>query len=1011
MKKIYKIFLFILPFLIASYSNAQKSFLFDEDMAVFYPADFDSVQTLPSFAIQKDLLYNQDLPSDWQIKPVYGVDSDGKVTVELAFDETADLYGTGLVTGSLRRNGTNIKIWNSDNWGYFKDDGKCLYQSHPWIMGIRHDGTTFGIIADNSWRQYFDLSNPIKITTEGPSFRIIVIEKENPTEMVKALAELTGKIELPPLWALGYQQSRYSPSYSPEKAKEIADEFRKRQIPCDVIWMDIDYMDEKRIFTFDPATFSDPIGLNNYLHDKNFKAGYIIDPGVKIDENYFVYQQGNQGDHWVKDKDRNNYMGNVWPGECYFPDFTRPETRLWWASLYGGFVKDNHIDGAWNDMNEPGVFDTPEWTMPTDNIHRGGDNMPEGNHQRYHNLYGSLMSQATYEGILDAVPDKRPFILSRGNHLGAQRYCATWTGDNRGTWEHMRMSIPMSITLGLSGQPFNGPDVGGYSLNVTSDLLGHWMALATYYPFSRNHTAESAQEPWVFGKEIESVSRTALNRRYMLLPYFYTLFREASETGMPIMRPVYFADVTDLNLRGEEQAFLLGEDLLVIPRWANNVKLPQGDWDKLKLENKDDGYQPFLAIRPGAIVPMLDKTIQSTEEYVADFVTLLVNPLADGTAKGSMYNDAGNGFGYKSGEYEMLQFTAVKHNETQLKIEIVKTDGSWDNTRKYRIGYVTDDEITYSDWSSDKILYVDIINDNTEGVDISQLNKSMYIGGTFNEWNLPDNKMNIDENGIFVFDMIRIPAGEHELKFANQPDWSGNDWGDASGLSGTAQISTGGGPNITFTISETGNYRIQFNPATLEYTIQPTYNSVQTEMYVGGTFNNWLLYEGKMRLVADNTWEYTSTHIPQGNYELKFANTLNFSGNDWGEAEGLSGIAKLTTGGKPNITFTISAEDNYTIRFNDLTLEYSISNAETSINEVPFYNTSIYPNPVNNLLNIYSEEGTGVVEIFNISGQKMLEQTISQKLTAIDAASFIKGIYFVKIGNEKGIQVHKLLKE
>ena len=493
-------------YLIASIScllsvQAQTSFLFDNNMAVFYPADFDSTQTLPSFAITKNLLYQNDVPETWEIRPVFGTTDEGKTLVEITFEEGTDLYGTGLVTGDLRRNGYDIPLWNNDNYGYYKPG---LYQSHPWIMGVRPNGKTFGIIADNSWRSNINLSNPIKITSEGPSFRVIVIEKNNPMEMMQALSELTGHINLPPLWAIGYHQSRYNPSYKPSDVLYITNELRRRQHPCDVIWFDIDYMDGKRIFTYDATNYftadgvPNPIAMNDSLHSKGFKAGYITDPGIKIDEQYSVYQEGNEGNYWVLNKDGEAYEGEVWPGMCHFPDFTRPETREWWGERYGEFVKNNDIDGAWNDMNEPGVFNTEEWTMPVDNQHQGGGGLAAGPHMRYHNLYGSLMSQATYEGIIEAIPEKRPFILSRANHLGAQRYCATWTGDNLDTWKHLKLTIPMCLNLGLSGQPFGGPDVGGYGRIGNADLMGHWFALAPYYPFSRNHTSEHAQEPWAY---------------------------------------------------------------------------------------------------------------------------------------------------------------------------------------------------------------------------------------------------------------------------------------------------------------------------------------------------------------------------------------------------------------------------------------------------------------------------------------------------------------------------------
>ncbi len=291
-------------------------------------------------AISKDLLRWKDIPSNWEIIPRFKV-ADEKSIAEITFKGDVDLYGTGEVTGSLRRNNTEVILWNTDNYGYRKGGGKRLYQSHPWIMGVRENGTSFGILADNTWKQSFNLSNPITISSDGPPFRIIVIEKDSPQELLKTLADLTGKIDMPPLWALGYQQCRYS--YFPDsKVKEIASGFRKRNIPCDVIWMDIDYMQDFKVFTFNSNHFPDPAGLNDYLHSINFKSVWMIDPGVKKEDNYFVYDQGTAKNYWVLDKNREVFTGKVWPGECVFPDFTMPETRNWWGTLYNDFMNNGY---------------------------------------------------------------------------------------------------------------------------------------------------------------------------------------------------------------------------------------------------------------------------------------------------------------------------------------------------------------------------------------------------------------------------------------------------------------------------------------------------------------------------------------------------------------------------------------------------------------------------------------------------------------------------------------------
>lgn len=729
--------------------TAQTSFLYKNDIAVFYPDKFEAERIMPSLAITENLYPMSKLPDDWKIKPVFSKEN-GKNVVRIAFDAGTDLYGTGEVTGNLQRNDSKVQMWNTDNYTYTKFEGQCLYQSHPWVLGVRKDGTSFGIIADNSWKQDFELKNPITITTTGPFARIVVIEKNTPQEVIMELANLTGKMELPPLWALGYQQCRYS--YFPDsRVKEIADEFRKRSIPCDVIWMDIDYMDGFRVFTFDKKLFPEPKSLNDYLHDKGFKSVYMIDPGVKKDTNYFVYKQGSLIDAWVKDKNEKEYNGNVWPGSCAFPDFTRPDVRNWWSTLYKDFMSVG-VDGVWNDMNEPAVFNTDSTTMPYNNIHLGGEGLPKDIHARYHNVYSMLMVKSSREGILKANPEKRPFVLSRANFLGGQRYGATWTGDNASNWDYLRTSIPMSINLGLSGQPFNGPDIGGFAQDGEPELLANWMALGAYYPFSRNHSVKGSkdQEPWAMGEKVEDISRTAINRRYRLLPYLYTQFYNSSQTGLPIMQPVFLSDVKDTTLRREQECFMFGPDLLIIPRWSNKPALPKGDWDILKLEDNDDGYQPYVAIRPGTIVP-IGKTIQNTGEYKTDSLTLLINPQTDGSATGQLYEDAHDGFSYKKGEYAIFRFTASKSAKNEIKLTIEKTEGNLNHEiLHWRVGYVVDNNITYSSWNSGKEVNFKMKPDNQENIDLTKLKmEDTYF------------RENKSLNGLFKRRKIQIKKGEN----------------------------------------------------------------------------------------------------------------------------------------------------------------------------------------------------------------------------------------------------------
>ncbi|MDE6342269.1 MAG: DUF5110 domain-containing protein, partial [Muribaculaceae bacterium] len=355
------------------------------------------------------------------------------------------------------------------------------------------------------------------------------------------------------------------------------------------------------------------------------------------------------------------------------------------------------IDGVWNDMNEPAIFDVPSATMPESNLHAGGGGYQPGSHLRYHNIYGYNMVKASREGLLKANPDRRPFILTRSNFLGGHRYAATWTGDNGSSRELMDMSIPMTLTLGLSGQPFNGPDIGGFNRDANPELLAEWTALGVYFPFVRNHAIKQcvAQEPWAFGPETLDICRTAINRRYRLLPYIYTLFRESSANGMPVMRPLFFADVRDLSLRREQKAFLLGADLMVIPRKAEDTARPKGDWRRLALENEDDGHQALLYQRPGSIIPLAE-LFQNTEEYNTDILTLLVNPDENGHASGVIYEDAGDGFGYKDGEFAEYLAEARLDGDI-LSVTLTRTDGNMKAPgKRLRIGYVEDGRTTYS---------------------------------------------------------------------------------------------------------------------------------------------------------------------------------------------------------------------------------------------------------------------------------------------------------------------------
>lgn len=604
-----------------------------------------------------------------RVAPKFERDEQGRYCVHVPIAEGTSLYGTGEVAGPLLRNGRVITCWNTDAYGYTANNAS-LYQSHPWVLAVRKDGTAFGILADTTWRCEIDLTKDISFRGEGSPYGVYVIEGASPQEVVKGLASLVGTMPLPPKWAIGYHQCRYS--YFPEaRVREIAKEFRDRKIPCDVIWFDIDYMNEYRVFTFDSTRFPDPTKLNADLETQGFKSIWMIDPGIKVDPGYSVYDDGTAKDMWVRNAKGEVYQGEVWPGWCVYPDYTRADVRKWWEGLYVDFMAKG-IDGVWNDMNEPAVFNVTSKTMPEDNRHAGGAwpqggegaVLPPGPHLQYHNVYGLLMAKGTYEGIQKTNPDVRPFVLTRAGYMGSHRYAATWTGDNSAEWDDVEDSVSMMLNLGLSGQPFSGPDIGGFNGNGTDVMYERWIGFGSLLPFARGHTGKGNinKEPWAYNARVEETARRALQLRYRLMPYYYTLFHEASQTGMPVARPLFFADPKDLALRSEDDAFLLGSDVLVVPTLTpSNDRvpvMPRGSWREVDLVGRADNVNiPRLYVRGGAIVPV-GPVIEYVNQKTNEPLTLIVSLDANGQARGSMYEDAGDGYGYQAGDYLLTNYIA-----------------------------------------------------------------------------------------------------------------------------------------------------------------------------------------------------------------------------------------------------------------------------------------------------------------------------------------------------------------
>lgn len=687
---------------------AQEPGLIAPDVARFL-AEGTQCEALPgSMALLDARFATSDVPSDWKTWPTFSRTGDLHVA-NIATEVGTSLYGTGEIAGPLLRNDKVTEVWTEQPYRAeppfagdflppFEYDEKTpnLYQAHPWVLAVRADGTAFGVLADTTYRLRIDLRDGIGFSGAEP-FPVIVIEGASPQDVLTKLGQLIGTLELPPLWALGYQQSRFS--YFPqERVREVADEFRRRNIPCDVIWVDGAYMDRYRSFVFDPVGFGDPLGLNDHLHDIGFRSVFIVDPALPVDDSYFGYQTGLEGEHFILQPDGSPFTATSWPGPSHWPDFTRPETQVWWKSFFPDFLATG-IDGIWVDLNEPAII--PFGEFPDELIHRGGGPLPEDRHARYHNVYGFLHARAAREALLEARPDERPFVLSRSNYLGGQRYAAAWTGDNSATWEHLQWSVSMALNMSLSAQPFVGPDIGGFFGTPSPELYGRWIGVGALLPFSRTHTQAIGgapdQEPWSFGEEVEAISRAAIERRYRMLPYLYTLFREASLSGLPIVRPVFFADPNDPALRSEDHAFLLGGDVLVEPvlteDGSHDFARPNGLWRAFDLPDEDVELAdalPQLFARGGVIVP-LGRVVQSTSETLLAPLTLIVSLGTDGRAQGVLYEDEGSGFGYRQGDYLLTRFEALRTGN-EVRVSIAEEEGQRARPERELVVVVLSDE-------------------------------------------------------------------------------------------------------------------------------------------------------------------------------------------------------------------------------------------------------------------------------------------------------------------------------
>ncbi|MBN2043635.1 MAG: hypothetical protein JW757_01340 [Anaerolineales bacterium] len=619
-----------------------------------------------------DIQIRQDQPPVYQA-PAWSAES--------PLSDEAVIYGLGEQTSLNLRPGS-YHLWNTDPSGSYGPGDEPVYVNIP-VYYCQQSAGSYLVFYENSFEAQAEFDASARIRFNGGALRMYLFSGELPMAMME-YTRLTGRAGLPPKWALGFHQCRWG-YRTAEEVRRVLDGFKEHNLPLDAFHFDIDYMDGYRVFTVDEERFA---RFDDLLADMNREGVHpvvIIDPGVKIDPDYGVYSEGMQGDHFVKLPDGKPYRGLVWPGWVHFPDFTKPETRRWWGSYYQRFIEDG-VAGFWHDMNEPTSFSAwGESNLSRKTVFSFEGR--EGTLDEAHNLYGLQMNAAAHNALRILRPDSRPWLLTRSGWAGLQRYAWKWTGDTESTWAALKMTISTVLGLGISGIPYSGSDIGGFSGNPDAELYTRWFQMSALMAFFRNHAAIHSErgEPWQYGFAATEICREMLYLRKKLMPYIYSLAFESFDTGAPLARPLIWADPKDLRLWELDDAYLLGSDILVAPvleagAEAREVFLPEGTWYHYWDDEVFTGGQkvtvaapltqiPFF-FRGGSIVPMQE------EDQIALHIFI---PQEEGETSSTFYQDAGDGYGSFRSELHIL---SLRKNRLFIQKRV---EGTYSGVDKYRL--------------------------------------------------------------------------------------------------------------------------------------------------------------------------------------------------------------------------------------------------------------------------------------------------------------------------------------
>jgi len=608
-----------------------------------------------------------------------------QVTTYKKLQEGERFIGLGEKTGPLDRRGKGYQNWNKDVFGY-GINADPIYSSIPFYIGI-HDNIQYGIFLDNTYKSHFNFgaSNNrfSSFSADSGEMNYYFIYGETVSDVITHYTTLTGRMPLPPLWSLGYQQCRYS-YYPDTEVIRIADTFRVKDIPADAIVLDIHHMDEYKIFSWDNHSFPNPARMISDLKNKGFHTVVICDPGIKNADNYPPFSKGIEKDIFLKFPDGSCYSGEVWPGWCYFPDFSMVEAREFWGELFKSYT-DAGVEGFWNDMNEIATWGQMMPELVSFSFEGRGATL-----RRMKNVYGLLMAKSTYQGTKKLLRGKRPFNLSRSGFSGIQRYAALWTGDNTASDEHMMLGVRLVNSLGVSGVPFTGNDVGGFAGDATPELFARWISIGAFTPFFRAHSIINSRnaEPWTFGERVMEISRNYIKLRYHLLPYIYSLFFKSSRTGLPISRTlaIDYPHESRVYDHKYQNQFMFGDNILVAPVESTSelarIFIPQGQWFDMFTDSKVDGNSEIIIEAPLEKLPLFIKSssiipvqsdISSTSERPEKLLEIHFYD-GDMSSEFIYYEDDGDTFDYEKGIFYKRR---ISFNPKERKILLQKPEGKY----------------------------------------------------------------------------------------------------------------------------------------------------------------------------------------------------------------------------------------------------------------------------------------------------------------------------------------------